>query len=220
MTEFTKPTFIYWKIVARAQLPMLMLHAGNISYNWDDATANAWPISKNDQPFGQLPVLLHNGRRIAQSGTIARYCARIAKLWPTTEDAWLRADMLIEHCRDIFTMMAKAKYTTGNIELQIKAWEELADKKYPEHIAWLVDMLGSDDYFGGAHPDAGDIAVFSVLNMAERAGIHCSLSKFPTLMEHSKRVAQLGTINEYLTAEYPVYFKSLPVEENMVVESS
>ena len=213
MAEFTKPTFIYWKLVARGQLPMLMLHAGNVPYTWDDATAAAWPASKNDQPFGQLPVLLHNGRRIAQSGTIARYCAHVAGLWPTTEDAWLRADMLIEHCRDIFTMMAKAKYA-GELPVQRKAWKELAEKKYPEHVAWLVKMLGNDDYFGGDHPDAGDVAVFSVLNMASRASVQCPLN--PTLIEHSKRVAQLGTINEYLTAAHPVYLK---VPEDEGVES-
>lgn len=213
MTETTKPTFIYWKLVARGQLSMLMLNAGNVPYTWDDATAAAWPAAKNDQPFGQLPVLLHNGRRIAQSGTIARYCARLAGLWPTTEDAQLRADMLMEHCRDIFTMMAKAKYA-GEVHEQRKAWKELAEKKYPEHVAWLVKMLGNDDYFGGEQPDAGDVAVFSVLNIAERAGMQCSLSKFPTLVEHSKRVAQMGTVDEYLAAGYPVYLK-VPDEEEV-----
>ena len=216
MTEFTKPTFIYWKIVARAQRPMLMLRAGSVLYTWDDATANAWPAAKNDQPFGQLPVLLHNGRRIAQSGTITRYCARVAGLWPQTEDGSLRADMLIEHCNDIYTMMAKAKYA-GDVGLQRKAWEELAEKKYPEHVAWLVNMLGTDDYFGGENADAGDIAVFSVLNMAERAGIKCPLSKFPTLVKHSQRVSQLGTINEYLTASHPVYLQ-VPEEEKNIAE--
>ena len=178
-----KPTFIYWKLVARGQLPMLLLHAGNVSYTWDDATANAWPAAKNDQPFGQLPVLLHNGRRLAQSGTIARYCARVAGLWPTTEDAWLKADMLIEHCRDIFTMMAKAKYA-GDVPAQRKAWKELSEKKYPEHVAWLVKMLGNDDYFGGDRPDAGDVAVFSVLNIAyTRNTKHSLLSPHSSLNE-------------------------------------
>ena len=213
-----KPTFIYWKLVARGQLPMLLLHAGNVSYTWDDATANAWPAAKNEQPFGQLPVLLHNGRRLAQSGTIARYCARVAGLWPTTEDAWLRADMLIEHCRDIFNMMAKAKYA-GDVPAQRKAWKEIAEKKYPEHVDWLVKMLGDNDYFGGERPNAGDVAVFSVLNVAERAGIQCPLSNYPTLVEHSKRVMQLGTINEYLAAAHSVYLQ-VPEEENVVAEQN
>ena len=80
-------------------------------------------------------------------------------------------------------------------------------------------MLGDDDYFGGDRPDAGDVAVFSVLNIAERAGNQCSLSNFPTLVEHSKRVMQLGTINEYLAAAHPVYLQ-VPEEENVVAEQN
>ena len=126
--------------------------------------------------------------------------------------------MLIEHCRDIFNMMAKAKYA-GDVPAQRKAWKEIAENKYPEHVAWLVKMLGDNDYFGGERPDAGDVAVFSVLNVAERAGIQCPLSNFPTLVEHSKRVMQLGTINEYLAAAHPVYLK-VPEEENVVAEQN
>ena len=173
-----KPTFIYWKLVARGQLPMLLLHAGNVSYTWDDATANASPAAKNDQPFGQLPVLLHNGRRLAQSGTIARYCARVAGLWPTTEDAWLRADMLIEHCRDIFNMMAKAKYA-GDVPAQRKAWKEIAEKKYPEHVDWLVKMLGDNDYFVENDPTLVMLRCFPYLMLLKGLEINAHSVIFP-----------------------------------------
>ena len=215
MTEFNVevPRLIYWKIAARGQTSLLMLRAGNIPYVLDDSTANAWPEAKNEQPFGQLPVLLHRGNRVAQSGTITRYCAILANLWPRAGKDWLKADMLVEHCNDIYTLMTKAKYS-GDINAQRKAWAELANNKYPEHLAWLVKMLGTDDYFGGEKPNGGDVAVFSVLNMAERAGIQCPLSKFPTLLAHSKRVMNMGTIREYLAENWPTYLNVPPEEEN------
>ena len=106
MTEFNVevPRLIYWKIAARGQTPLLMLRAGNIPYVLDDSTANAWPEAKNEQPFGQLPVLLHRGNRVAQSGTITRYCAILANLWPRAGKDWLKADMLVEHCNDIYNL--------------------------------------------------------------------------------------------------------------------
>ena len=56
--------------------------------------------------------------------------------------------------------MAKAKYA-GDVGLQRKAWEELAEKKYPEHVAWLVNMLPAPMIIsGGENADAGDIAVY------------------------------------------------------------
>ncbi len=209
--EQEKPRFLYWKFAVRAQAPMLMLHAAGLDYVWDDATANTWPGPKENMPFGQLPVLFHDGKTIAQSGTIARYCARLAGLWPQDEDGWLKADMLIEHSNDILMMMAKAKYA-GDVTAQRKAWAELAEKKYPEHLAWLEKMIGEDLYFGKTVANAGDIAVFSVINLAERAGVACPLSKFPRLLAHSKRVSQLGTIGSYLAAEHPLYL-SVPAEE-------
>ena len=107
----------------------------------------------------------------------------------------------------------------GDVPAQRKAWKEIAEKKYPEHVDWLVKMLGDNDYFGGERPNAGDVAVFSVLNVAERAGIQCPLSNYPTLVEHSKRVMQLGTINEYLAAAHPVYLK-VPEEDAVVAEQN
>ena len=211
------PRFIYWKLAVRAQAPMLLLHAANIPYTWDDATANTWPEPKSAQPFGQLPVLVDDGYTIAQSGTITRYCAKLAGLWPQNPKGWLKVDMLIEHCADIFNMMAKAKYA-GDTAAQRKAWKELAEKKYPEHVAWLVKMLGDDDYFGGDKPNAGDVVVFSVLNLAERANIACPIATFPTLLEHSRRVAEMGSIKEYLAANHPLYL-SVPEPEEVLQAS-
>jgi len=209
-----QPTFLYWKLCARAQTPMLMLHAAEVSYVWDDATANTWPEPKAEQPFGQLPVLLHGDRRIAQSGTITRYCAKLAGLWPEDIDEQVEADMLIEHCNDIYNMFAKCKYA-GDPAAQKEAWETLAKKKYPEHLLWLEKMLGDDAYFGGEHPNAGDIAVFSVINLAERAKIDIRLHFFPSLFDHSARIAQLGSISDYLDAKFPCYF-TVPNENTVV----
>ena len=211
LTDQNAPRFIYWKFAARAQTSMLILRAANVNYVWDTDTANTWPKPKENMPFGQLPVLVHNGRVIAQSNTIARYCARLSGLWPTKTDEWLKADMIMEHCNDIYSLMSKAKYA-GNENQQKKAWAELAEKKYPEHLSWLVKMLGLDDYFGGEKPNAGDVAVFSVLNLASRAGIATPLEKYPTLMKHSKLISEMGTINEYLNQENPRYL-TVPKEE-------
>jgi len=200
------PRFIYWKFASRAQTPMLLLHAAGIPYDWDDATANAWPASKSSAPFGQLPILVDDGYTIAQSGTITRYCAKLGCLWPQNPAGWLKVDMLIEHCNDIYRMMEKAKYA-GDDEAQWQAWQSFAKDKYPEKVAWIASMLGDNEWFGGEKMNAADVVVFSIFNLVERSGADCPLSNWPTLLEHSKRVAQVGTISQYLSANHPVYFK-------------
>ena len=115
-----KPRFVYWKANSRALAPMLMLDAAGIEYVWDDATANTWPKPKADLPFGQLPVLYHNDMCIAQSATITRYCARLAKLTSMDEKENVVSDMLQEHCNDIFNEFGRAKYCPDVPELKEK----------------------------------------------------------------------------------------------------
>ena len=49
--DSSKPTFFYWKVAARAQTPMLMLHAAKIPYEWDDK------VSTNVLIYNQLNSL-------------------------------------------------------------------------------------------------------------------------------------------------------------------
>ena len=102
LPDAEKPRFVYWKANSRALAPMLMLDAAGVEYVWDDATANTWPKPKENLPFGQLPALYHNDMCIAQSATITRYCAKLAKLTSLNEKENVVSDMLQEHCNDIF----------------------------------------------------------------------------------------------------------------------
>ena len=207
----TKPTFVYWKIAARAQLPMLLLHAGNVPFEWDDATANAWPSEKPNAPFGQLPLLYHDGVRIAQSGAIARYCAKMAKLWPANDwKAEVLCDMVMEQCNDIFGLFARAKYA-GDQVAQADAWDKVRNEKMPKHLGDLESLLASragGPFFGGPLPNAADVAVFSTVLLAEKAGIFKSVEKFPGLKGICDAVRGMGTVNDYVAANVPPYFKS------------
>ena len=122
---------------------MLLLHAGNVPFEWDDATANAWPSEKPNAPFGQLPLLYHDGVRIAQSGAIARYCAKMAKLWPANDwKAEVLCDMVMEQCNDIFGLFARAKYA-GDQVAQADAWDKVRNEKMPKHLGDLESLLAS-----------------------------------------------------------------------------
>ena len=58
-------------------------------------------------PFGQFPVLVVNGFSVAQTGAIARFCGKLADLYPSDDDLlaakidqfidfWLVPDFTIE----------------------------------------------------------------------------------------------------------------------------
>ena len=157
-------TFIYWKLAARGQAPMLMLHAANIEYTWDSPPEN-FKEHKKDYPFGQLPCMTHNGKTIAQSGTMARYCANLSTLMPDDISYQLDADMLMEFSNDIFTLFAKAKYAGDDLAQQV-AWTRVKNTQLPEKLNYLVKFLGEKPFFSSDVVHAGDVAIFSVLNLS------------------------------------------------------
>ena len=112
--------------------------------------------------------------------------------------------MLHEHCNDIFTCFAKAKYA-GDDFAQKVAWERVKGKDLPEKLKWLVKLLGDKTFFSGDKVQAGDISVFSILNIAFKAGLENCLDDFPTLLSHYNAVSRIGNIPRYIEAEHPAY---------------
>lgn len=198
-------TFIYWKLAARGQTPMLMLHAANIDYTWETPPEN-FKEHKKDYPFGQLPCITHNGKTIAQSGTISRYCAHLSTLMPDDISHQLDADMLMEFSNDIFGLFAKAKYAGDDLAQQV-GWQRVKTKQLPEKLDYLVKFLGDKPFFSGDTVHAGDVAIFSVLNLAIEAGVDWTPS-YPTLNAHYERVKNMGSINKYLENKPNPYFVS------------
>lgn len=198
------PTLIYWKVASRGQLPLLLLSAGNIDYVYDDASANSWPEKKEEMPFGQLPVLKVGDTKIAQSGAIARYCAKIANLLPSDDLELAVVDSVMEQCNDVLGIMVKAKYTEDETKRK-EAWKKFQDETLSQKMDRINTLLekSEKDFFGGSSPNAADVAVFSILNLVEKAGV--SLPIWSRLTPVYEKVAMFGKIPEYLSEDLPAY---------------
>jgi len=184
---------------------MLMCHAANIEYTWEAPPEN-FKEHKQNYPFGQLPCLKHNGKIIAQSGTITRYCANLSSLMPDEISKQLDADMLIEFSNDIQALFAKAKYAGDDLAQQV-AWTRVKKTQLPEKLDYLVKFIGEKAFFSGDTIHSGDVAIFSILNLAIEAGIDWS-ADYPTLSAHYNRVKKVGSINKYLENKPKPYFVS------------
>ena len=202
-----KPRFVYWKANARALTPMLMLDAAGVEYLWDDATANTWPKPKSDMPFGQLPVLYHNDMCIAQSATITRYCARLAKLTSMDEKENVVSDMLQEQCNDIYNDFGRAKYCPDVPDLKEKhGWKAVTETKLPGKLDHLAKMLGDKPYFNGDTLQWGDICVFAMTELCSQAKLFDCFEKYPNLKSHYARVSKYGGIQKYFENPVNPYF--------------
>ncbi len=104
-----KPCLIYWELHGRSDFCQAMLVAGNVEYDLDTATANAWPAGKDESPFGQIPILNHGDLTLAQGGALNRYCARLAGLYPDGPVEASICDMYMEEMMDIFGGIFKVR---------------------------------------------------------------------------------------------------------------
>jgi glutathione S-transferase len=205
MSALTQPpTLIYWKIAARGQLPVLLLSAGSVDFVYDDATANAWPEEKEKMPFGQLPVLKIGDKMIAQSGAIVRYCAKIANLLPADDLEVATVDSIMEQCNDVFSAMVKAKYTEDDTKRKA-AWKKFQHETLSQKMDRINTMLANtgEVFFGGKQPNAADVAIFSTLNLVEKAGV--KLPQWSHLSVVYEKVATVGTIPEYIAQNLSAY---------------
>lgn len=193
-----KPVIVYWNIAGRAHLAQAMLHAGNIEFELDSNTANSWPAPKSECPFGQLPILKHKDLVLAQSGAITRYCARIAGLVPEDAVGAAKVDMILEECADLYNLMIKAKYTgTPNKEDKIAAWEKIKSELLPAHLTLLERLVekSSLPFFGGATPNAADVAFTATYGFYQLAGFpETTLDAFPKLKHIVSETIKMGTL--------------------------
>ena len=82
--------FPFW----RAEVSRIALFMGGIEFNDRRIDSEEFQRVKSNGclddgtliPFGQLPVLVVNGVSVAQTGGIARFCGKLADLYPKDDD--------------------------------------------------------------------------------------------------------------------------------------
>ena len=190
-----QPVLVYWKLKARGHMAHCMLAAGSVDFKYDDASANAWPASKASAPFGQLPMMTHNGSTIAQSFAVARYCARLAGLMPADSMELAKVDMIIDHTGDIFAVMAKAKNAPTDEE-KAALWAKAEAEQLPAMLAFFTPLLNGKKYYGGDAPNAADVALYSLLDIIVDAGVGDVLKAHPELNEIMAGVKATGRVQE------------------------
>ncbi|MES1917498.1 MAG: hypothetical protein MHM6MM_009213, partial [Cercozoa sp. M6MM] len=115
-------TLTYFNGKGRAELSRLVLALGGVEYVDQRIGVDgvpAWPAQKEEQPFGQLPVLtLENGTKIAQSVSIALYLAAKspANLLGDSLEKQAEVTSLLLQIDDVHCSFARFWFTTPEAE--------------------------------------------------------------------------------------------------------
>lgn len=208
-SSLPKPVLVYWKLHGRADFCQALLYAGNVSYDLDDDTANAWPSTKEESPYGQLPYLKHGPYIIGQGGAINRYCARLGGLFPKDPIEAAICDMHIEEVMDIFNEIYKPKRATDK-ETKVAHWKRIEEEFLPKHFALLEAYLtkSGKKFLGGDKVNAADVHFFAVYNLYDKASVDVEgvIAKYPKLNECLEETKLYGDLPNF--PEKSLYFSS------------
>lgn len=193
-------TLYYLPMRARAEPIRMILHFGNIQYNDVTVSFAKWPEHKAKLdicPFGQLPsIQLASGEIIAQSGTITRFVAKLAGLYPLDAVEAARADMVHEMAQDMNAINAILNF-----------WPRLGDafeqnrdnyfKNFQRYAVYAESLLGDKYYFGGSQPHYGDFSLFHVMDASVTVDPNC-LAKFGHLRRWMSAMQNIPRVKQYL----------------------
>mmetsp|Transcript_93436 Transcript_93436/g.166263 ORF Transcript_93436/g.166263 Transcript_93436/m.166263 type:complete len:249 (+) Transcript_93436:55-801(+) len=206
-----KLTLKYFPIAGRAEVIRLALILGKLDCADQRLTGEEWEKQhKATAPFGQLPVLMVDGKELAQTKAILRYVGKLAQydgrlLYP--QDPWLAAkvDEVMDAFDDLWILLAPT-YRIENQQQKEQTRQRLfAPGGEAARLVAIFEQLLSRSSNGFVVPEAGltvaDLMYFSFLNVVRSGfveGLPSSLfAGYPNLMKHKEKIANVPEIKKY-----------------------
>jgi len=187
-----KPILTYFGGRGRGELTRLAFAEGNIEYEDRRVDDHSSLKSEGTLPFGQLPILQHNGVTLAQSNSIARYAARLGGLYGKDALEGGKIDMVVDGMIDVGSAISSAKTDEEKEKLKketLPAWFG--------HFEKLLKSNAPNKVFVGDQVTLADLAVFRITDdvLAQNSE---ALNSFPNLKSHHDLVAQRPRIAAWL----------------------
>ena len=197
------PDIPFW----RAETSRLALFIGGIEF--EDLRPSREEIAKmkTDEtfPFGQFPVLQVDGKTIAQTGAIARFCGKLSGLYPSKDEfAAAKVDEVIDLATDINNQMRPA-LREKDPKLRIEMRRELSKTILPRWLGFLEKLLqdnGDTGFFVGHSISVADLAVWRLCAWISGGiidGLPVDLlDGFPLLSVHQSQISNLPKVVEWI----------------------
>ena len=168
-------TLYYFKIPFwRAEVTRLALFIGGIPFNdyrirgkeIDNLKATGLLPNKQIAPFKQLPILVIDGKIVAQTGAIARLCGKLSGLYPKDNDfEAAQIDQIIDAAQDINYLVTLSSRDKEKERLEL-ARKILATKHLPKWFQFLENLLeknNESNFFVGNKISIADLAIWRLL---------------------------------------------------------
>ncbi|XP_063537009.1 glutathione S-transferase 2-like [Cydia strobilella] len=132
--------FYYFPVKALGESIRMLLAYGGEDWKDNRVTPEDWPNFKPKTPFGQMPVMVVEGKQYAQSIPISRYLGRKHGLAGSNIEEDLLIDQNVEFLNDIRAKSAQVQYEP-DAALKAKKHEDFSKNVYPGMLAKLDQIL-------------------------------------------------------------------------------
>lgn len=197
--------FPFW----RAEVSRLALHLGGIPFVSQHPDREMFRAMKasGELSFGQLPILKVDGKVIAQTGAIARFCGKLSGHYPSDPFLAAKVDEVIDAATDVSVMISPTMRIRDADEKRA-AREQLANEKLPQWLGYFDQILSLQEsgYFVGGSLTIADIAIWRLMGWIS-GGILDGIPKdildpFTHLKAHFNTVASIPEIQAWMSERY------------------
>ncbi|ELT93242.1 hypothetical protein CAPTEDRAFT_113596 [Capitella teleta] len=193
----------YFDSRGRAEYARLIMVVAGVEYEDVRVKREDWPELKKDMPFGQMPVLVIDGKqKLAQSYPIARYLAKKHGLAGKTNEENLRIDMFVD-CQEDFNLplvkFAREQDPIKKAALKKTFEEEIQTKYLAKMEEMLIQNEGGDGWFCGNNITWADLSFLHGTSWPmEVFGMFTPWDDFPKLKAWKQRVSSHPKVAEWL----------------------
>jgi len=154
--------FPFWRV----DICRLTLEIANIKYKNVVVSKKYFLKNKTREfPFGQLPILIVNNTKIAQTSAMIRYCGRLADLYPNDPMESALVDQVIDFANDLTYLISFSIREKNRIKKRTKR-KKLNDIILPEWISYLERFFiinNINNFFVTEKFSVSDLIVWRIL---------------------------------------------------------
>ncbi|XP_011882959.1 PREDICTED: glutathione S-transferase-like [Vollenhovia emeryi] len=189
---------IYFPVTAVAEPIRFLFNYAGIEFEDERFDRKDWPKLKPTMPFGKVPVLIVDGKKIDQSVAIGRYFAKQCGLAGKNDWESLEIDSTIDTIHDLRLNIAGFYYESNEQakETKRKIAKETTVPYYLERLDAQVKKNGG--YFVGGALSWADftfVALLEYLNFMMNEDI---VEKYKNLKQLQKKVEEVPAIKKWI----------------------
>jgi len=198
---------IYFPVTALAEPIRFLFSYADIEFVDERFDKNDWPKLKPTMPFGKVPVLEVDGKKIGQSVAICRYLAKQCGLAGKNDWESLEIDAAVDTIHDLRAAIAGYYYESNE---EVKGQKlKAAGETVPYYLERLdAQVKKNDGYFVGGALTWADLTFVGLLDYLNSMMQENIIEKYENLKKLQKKVEEVPAIKKWIEKRPPTMFQN------------